>query len=464
MCTGLITGMIGSCCASLTCSACGKMGSGISHVTRLCYGMFLLLATLLSFLFLTDWASGVIKDALKKVWFSGLADEDKIPAQLVGALAVYRVMAGAFLFHIIIALCVVGVKNSTDARAKIQNSGMCIKFVLFIALIVAMFFFPAEPFVYLAGWPFKLGGALFIIVQLVFLVTFSFDLYEGLIGLAEEQEERGQNERTCIWANWVTLALTLFFYGFCIAVFVLIVIMHTEKGGCPLAVTAGCVDMALMVAVSCLSISSHVREATNGPGQLNGVFQASMISAYACYQVLSAFVNNPDDKCHMWGHVYQGSSVMKGLGLVFTFVAVLWSAIRSGSNGFFENKNAGYRSADDIEGAKETTEPLNGGAAAEEDGTVVEGTKHTRDEVVEVQYSYSQFHIMFALACMYIANLLTRWGELDISEGLKQDNTGIQDSDLSVGLKIGASFLCFLFYMWIMLAPPCFPDREFNSS
>ena len=121
MCTGLITGMIGSCCASLTCSACGKMGSGISHVTRLCYGIFLLFATLLSFLFLTDWASDALRNALKKVWFTpdDLADGE-IPKQLVGALAVYRVMAGAFVFHIIIALCVVGVKNSTDARAKIQ--------------------------------------------------------------------------------------------------------------------------------------------------------------------------------------------------------------------------------------------------------------------------------------------------------------------------------------------------------
>jgi len=443
------------------------MGSGISHVTRLCYGMFLLLATLLSFLLLTDWASQALRSSLKKIWFAGDWAEEEIPKQMVGALAVYRVMAGAFIFHSILALCLVGVKNSTDARAKIQNSGMCIKFMAFIALIVAMFFLPADPFVYLAGWPFKLGGALFIIVQLVFLVSFSFDLYEGLLGLADEQTERGQTERTCIWANWLVVLLTVLFYGFCIAVFVLLVIMHSnkDKGGCALAVAAGSIDLVLMFAVSCLSISSHVREAPNGPGQLNGVFQASMISAYACYQVLSAFVNNPHQNCHMWGDVNQdkGSSVMKFLGLVFTFVAVLWSAIRSGSNSFFESNNAGYRSADDIEGAKETTEPLNGGADAEEDGSVVPGTKHTRDEVVEVQYSYSQFHVMFALASMYIANLLTRWGEMQLNEG-EPDKTGIFDSDLSVGLKIGASFLCFIFYMWIMLAPPCFPDRDFNSS
>jgi hypothetical protein len=430
--------------------------------------MFLLLATLLSFLFLTDTASDFIKEHLKDVWFSStiIDNPNPIPPQMVGALAVYRVMAGAFVFHIILALCLVGVKNSTDTRAKIQNSGMCIKFVLYLVLIVGMFFLPAEPFEYLAGWPFKLGGALFILVQLVFLVSFSYDLNDGLLDLAQEQEERGQTERTCIWANWMILVMTLFLYGFCLFTFINLVIMHTNKGGCPLAITAGSLDLAFMVAVSCLSISGHVRDATNGPGASNGVFQASMISAYACFQVLSAFVNNPHEQCHMWGDVNQGSTFMKALGLVFTFVAVLWSAIRSGSNHFFEkSKDAGYKSAEDLE-ASESREPLNNGAAAgEEDGTVVEGTKHTRDEVVEVQYSYSQFHIMFALACMYIANLLTRWGDIDIKEGVGDaEFNGISDSNLSVGLKIGASFVCFAFYMWIMLAPPCFPDRDFNDA
>ena len=37
-------------------------------------------------------------------------------------------------------------KNSTDTRAKIQNSGMGVKFLLYLALIVAMFFLPASGF------------------------------------------------------------------------------------------------------------------------------------------------------------------------------------------------------------------------------------------------------------------------------------------------------------------------------
>ena len=78
---------------------------------------------------------------------------------------------------------------------------------------------------------------------------------------------------------------------------------------------------------------------------------------------------------------------------------------------------------------------------------------------------------MFALAACYIANLLTRWGDIEVEctldDGIPCDKAvenGLQDSELSVGLKIGASFMCFAFYAWVMLAPPCFPDRDFNSS
>ena len=116
-------------------------------------------------------------------------------------------------------------------------------------------------------------------------VSFSFDIYEYLVGLAEQQEADGQEERRCIWANWVTLILTLGFYGFSFASFGMMVWLNDRKDdghhGCPSAVFAGSANLLCMIIVSMLSVSNHVRDAPNGPGQLNGVFQASMISAYA---------------------------------------------------------------------------------------------------------------------------------------------------------------------------------------
>ena len=55
--------------------------------------------------------------------------------------------------------------------------------------------------------------------------------------------------------------------------------------------------------------------------------------------------------------------------------------------------------------------------------------------------------------------LMTRWGEIDG----KDDTLRIEDSMLSVWIKIVASWICYALYAWIMLAPAACPDREFGS-
>eukprot|EP01052_Picozoa_sp_SAG31_P022591 SAG31_NODE_1803_length_7238_cov_3.273988_3_plen_99_part_00 len=50
---------------------------------------------------------------------------------------------------------------------------------------------------------------------------------------------------------------------------------------------------------------------------------------------------------------------------------------------------------------------------------------------------------------MYIAMLITRWGEIDDDD----KSLGIVDSQFSVWIKIVSSWVCFALYGWIMLAP-----------
>merc|ERR1719453_1310136 len=88
--------------------------------------------------------------------------------------------------------------------------------------------------------------------------------------------------------------------------------------------------------------------------------------------------------------IHDGSTPIKMLGLFFTFVAVLWSAVRSGSH-------------TDAGGAL----PLTSTDATNVADAVDEGRTAARDDEQEVvQYNYSQFHAEFALASMYIAMLL----------------------------------------------------------
>lgn len=77
------------------------------------------------------------------------------------------------------------------------------------------------------------------------------------------------------------------------------------------------------------------------------------------------------------------------------------------------------------------------------------------EEFVPVAYSYSFFHVIFALASMYISMLMTGWG------------AGGQDTDrldvgwFSVWVKAGAMAVTALLYAWSLLAPAILSDREF---
>ena len=73
-----------------------------------------------------------------------------------------------------------------------------------------------------------------------------------------------------------------------------------------------------------------------------------------------------------------------------------------------------------------------------------------------VKYSYSFFHLIFALAAMYTSMLLTGWGarRRDDAEAVGNDWT-------SVWVKFSSAWVAGALYPWCLIAPALFPDREF---
>lgn len=153
MCFGLAASCLTSIAVSLGCSAAGAVGGVVSKATRFSYALLLLLASFLAVAMLTDSAKSWILSTFQSAWSlpaiecnSGLdclspsaiqaraqnaaveragasaqaVLEQKL-ARLVGAMAVDRVMLGVVVFHTILAVLLIGVKNSQDARAKLQN-------------------------------------------------------------------------------------------------------------------------------------------------------------------------------------------------------------------------------------------------------------------------------------------------------------------------------------------------------
>lgn len=73
-----------------------------------------------------------------------------------------------------------------------------------------------------------------------------------------------------------------------------------------------------------------------------------------------------------------------------------------------------------------------------------------------VSYSYAFFHIIFSLASMYSAMLLTGWST-SVGESGKLVDVGWP----SVWVRIVTAWATAGLYIWSLLAPILFPERQF---
>jgi serine incorporator 1/3 len=77
-------------------------------------------------------------------------------------------------------------------------------------------------------------------------------------------------------------------------------------------------------------------------------------------------------------------------------------------------------------------------------------------EYAPIPYNYSFFHLIFALASMYIAMLLTGWGAVE------QERDRVDVGWTSVWVKTAAEWVAAGLYSWTLVAPALFPDRDFG--
>jgi hypothetical protein len=80
------------------------------------------------------------------------------------------------VFHGLMALLMIRVKNSSDFRAGIQDGWWLIKLLAIVGVTVAAFFIPNEFFVVFA-WISLFGAGGFIMIQLVYLIEFAYSWY-----------------------------------------------------------------------------------------------------------------------------------------------------------------------------------------------------------------------------------------------------------------------------------------------
>lgn len=211
---GTLATFAASCCGAATCgavcSACGKCNNSIA--TRIAYALILLINSLLSWLLLTDWAikklQGVLLDYVTI---------DCGGAGCFGYAAVHRLGFALGLFHLVMTFLLVGVNNSKDKRAPLQNGFWGPKILIWIGLVVGSFFIPNRFFEIWGNYVAFAGAILFLLLGLVLLVDLAHTFAEYCIEKIEENESgvwRGVLVGSTLGMYIGSIAMTIVMYIF----------------------------------------------------------------------------------------------------------------------------------------------------------------------------------------------------------------------------------------------------------
>ncbi|XP_008193930.1 probable serine incorporator isoform X3 [Tribolium castaneum] len=438
----------GSTACSLCCSACPSCRNSTS--SRIMYALMLLLGTITACIML---APG-LQDLLRKVPFCTNSTNNYLPNSVsincdhaVGYLAVYRICFVLTCFFVLMAVMMIRVKSSRDPRSGIQNGFWGLKYLLVIGGIIGAFFIPEGSFGETWMYFGMIGGFLFILIQLILIIDFAHSWAEAWVGNYEETESKG-------W-YFALLAITFLNYALTITGIVLLFVFFTKSDGCDLNKFFISFNLILSVIVSAISILPAVQDKL----PRSGLLQSSVVSLYVTYLTWSAVANSPESSCNpgLLGIVGAGSTKKDNemtfdgegiVGLIVWMCCVLYSSLRSASqsskitmseNMLVKDNGAGYI-------------PI----AGRDDGDGGEkGEKKVWDNEEEsVAYSWSFFHIMFALATLYVMMTLTNW--------YKPNSSLSKANSASMWIKMISSWLCVILYGWTLVAPIVLRDREFN--
>ncbi|CAN6570357.1 hypothetical protein FF1_025323 [Malus domestica] len=407
---------LASCCAACACDACRTVVSSISRRSaRIAYCGLFALSLIVSWI-LREVAAPLLE---KIPWINQFNETHN--REWFETDAVLRVSLGNFLFFTILSVMMVGVKNQKDPRDSLHHGGWMMKVICWCLLVIFMFFVPNEIVSFYETIS-KFGSGFFLLVQVVLLLDFVHGWNDKWVGYDEK-----------FW--YVALFVVSLVCYLATFVFSGLLFHWFTPSGQDCGLNTFFIVMTLMCVFVFLIVALH-------PAVSGSILPASVISMYCTYLCYSALASEPRDyECNgLHKHSKAVSTGTLTFGLLTTVLSVVYSAVRAGSSTTLLSPPGSPRA-----GAGKPLLPLDKVDEHEE-----------KEKSKPVSYSYSFFHIIFSLASMYSAMLLTGWST-SVGESGKLVDVGWP----SVWVRMVTSWATAGLYIWSLLAPILFPEREF---
>ncbi|CAH1254732.1 SERINC5 [Branchiostoma lanceolatum] len=464
-CAAQLACCFGTAACSMCCACCPTVRS--STTTRIMYTFLLILGTAISCIMLSKAVEDAIQQSIPG--FSQVCDFLNLGtncniSQVIGFLAVYRVCFSMAVFFFLLMILMINVKTSQDCRAGIHNGFWFFKLLIIVGICVGAFYIPnVEIFQQVWMYIGMVGAFLFILIQLILLVDFAHSWNSNWVS-------RAGDESCSCW--YVALMIcTLFFYAITLGGFIVLVLFFTKPAGCELNKFFLALNFILCIVISFISVLPPIQKAS----PRSGLLQAAIISAYCMYLTYSALSSEPEsyhtenvfnttmnatvaaqvaDGCVPSELVRSDNRIVSGvIGILIMFVMVVYASLRTSAQS--DRLGVSTSSADAVEAGEGGCCGCCGGV--EEDAGDDDGKKMIDNEQDGVVYSYSFFHFVFLLASLYIMMTLTNW----YNPKSVQDVLAFGATWASVWVKVSSSWICFILYLWTLIAPLCCTDREF---
>ncbi|PRQ50324.1 putative serine incorporator/TMS membrane protein [Rosa chinensis] len=408
---------LASCCAGCACNLCQSAVSSISRRSARIAYCFLFAFSLIASWILRDVAPPLLEKIPWINHFHQIPDREWFETE-----AVLRVSLGNFLFFTILSVVMIGVKSQKDPRDSIHHGGWMMKVTCWFLLVIFSLFFIPNGIISFYETIAKFGSGFFLLVQVVLLLDFVHGWNDKWVGYDEQ-----------FWyvalfvVSLVCYLATFVFSGLLFHLF--------TPSGHDCGLNTFFIVMTLIFVFVFLIVALH-------PTVSGSILPASVISVYCTYLCYSALASEPRDyECNgLHKHSKAVSTGTLTLGLLTTVLSVVYSAVRAGSSTTLLSPPSSPRA-----GAGKPLLPLDKPEEHEEN-----------EKSKSVSYSYAFFHIIFSLASMYSAMLLTGWST-SVGESGKLIDVGWP----SVWVRVMTSWATAGLYIWSLLAPILFPEREF---
>lgn len=373
----------------------------------------------------------------------------------MGNAAVYRIsmaLALWFLISLIVCMCM----------PSFHRGNWCIKGLLWFVMIVGSFFAPNHVFDNSGyAWFSRVVSALFLILQIAMLIDWAYTWNDSWVERSNAAEDESGEK---YWLN-----LILGFCGFFYVIFLTGCLFLFIEFSCDMAL--GFTLFTLIAGITVTAV--QLKSGDNGGGNLLTSAIVCMYAMYLCYSAISS-----NTACS------GASALSTGDNITDTMISVLIAALSLTWTVY--SASTSINSYAEVPTTDTVNTPLNGanrstvgGSFVEEDGVVPAAGRGaekegedafenaSEQEIVQAEQSggrkaYVIFHLVMATGSVYMAMLLTDWGSgASITSTATTPTANYGLGEASMWVKIVSQWFTFLLYLWTVLAPVWFPDREF---